>query len=239
MCEKAEIQIFENDEFGTVRVKPLNGEPYFVGKDVARILGYAKPLNALSAHVDEEDTLKQGVIDAMGRLQETILINESGFYTLVLSSKMPNAKRFKRWVTTEVLPTIRKNGMYFLNGEPTEPQRLFTTEDYLSAARIVANCRADRLPYILSLLSSGGWELNPLTNKKLPAVDTSDIAERIKNTISATGCTIRDISAEAGIDYNVMRSYYYGNRFPKAERYNLIVSALERLNKSAEEQAYE
>lgn len=232
MSEKNEIQIFENDEFGAVRMKPVNGEPYFVGKDVARILGYAKPLNALSAHVDEDDTLKQGVIDSMGRMQETILINESGFYTLVLSSKMPNAKRFKRWVTTEVLPAIRRDGIYALCGEPTEPQRLFTTEDYLSAARIVANCRADRLPYILSLLSSGGWELNPLTNKKLPAIDTSDTAERLKDFISNSGYTLRDISLETGIDYNVMRSYYYGNRFPKAERYSLIIRAMEKLKKS-------
>ena len=232
MCEKAEMQVFENDEFGAVRMKSVNGDPYFVGKDVARILGYAKPLNALAAHVDEEDTLKQGVIDNMGRLQETILINESGFYTLVLSSKMPTAKKFKRWVTNEVLPTIRRDGMYAICREPLEPQRLFTTEDYLSAARIVANCRSDRLPYILSLLSSGGWELNSLTNKKLPAIDTSDIAERLKRFIANSGCTLHDLSSATGIGYDVLRSYYYGNRFPKAERYNWIIRVIENLEKS-------
>ena len=108
------LQVFENSEFGKVRTLEINDKPYFVGKDVAEILGYAKPLNALSTHVDEDDSLKQGIIDSMGRKQETILINESGLYSLILSSKLPNAKKFKRWVTSEVLPAIRKQGSYNL-----------------------------------------------------------------------------------------------------------------------------
>lgn len=79
-----EIKIFENTEFGAVRTIAIDGEPYFVGKDVATILGYAKPLNALAMHVDEDDSLKQGLIDGMGRTQETIFINESGLYSLIL-----------------------------------------------------------------------------------------------------------------------------------------------------------
>ena len=106
-----ELQIFKNEEFGQVRTVLVNNEPYFVGKDVAEILGYAKPLNALATHVDEDDSLKQGLIDSMGRKQ-TIVINESGLYSLILSSKLPTAKRFKRWVTSEVLPSIRKHGAY-------------------------------------------------------------------------------------------------------------------------------
>lgn len=89
-----------------------DGEPWFVGKDVAKILGYAKPLNAIATHVDEDDSLKQGLTDSLGRIQETILINESGLYSLILSSKLPSAKKFKRWVTSEVLPIIRKTGGY-------------------------------------------------------------------------------------------------------------------------------
>lgn len=107
-----ELQIFNNTEFGEVRALEINDEPYFVGKDVATILGYAKPLNALSTHVDEDDSLKQGLTDRLGRKQETILINESGLYSLILSSKLPTAKKFKRWVTSEVLPSIRKHGAY-------------------------------------------------------------------------------------------------------------------------------
>ena len=106
------IEIFSSAEFGTVRILTIDNEPYFVGKDVATILGYAKPLNAIAIHVDEDDSLKQGLTDSMGRIQETIVINESGLYSLILSSKLPNAKKFKRWVTAEVLPSIRKHGAY-------------------------------------------------------------------------------------------------------------------------------
>lgn len=107
-----ELKIFENPEFGKVRTMEINGEPYFVGKDVAIILGYAKPENALTTHVDRDDTLKQGVTDNLGRTQNTTLINESGLYSLILSSKLPKAKEFKRWVTSEVLPSLRKTGSY-------------------------------------------------------------------------------------------------------------------------------
>ena len=106
------LQVFKNEEFGEIRVVEIDGEPYFVGKDVASVLGYAKPLNAISKHVDEDDALKRGLIDSLGRTQQTIVINESGLYSLILSSKLPNAKKFKRWVTSEVLPTIRKTGGY-------------------------------------------------------------------------------------------------------------------------------
>lgn len=107
-----ELQIFENAEFGKVRTVVIDGEPWLVGKDVAEILGYAKPLNALASHVDTDDSLKRGLIDSLGRKQDTIIINESGFYSLVMGSKLPTAKRFKRWVTSEVLPSIRKHGAY-------------------------------------------------------------------------------------------------------------------------------
>ena len=123
-----EIKIFENEEFGSVRTMEIEGEPYFVGKDVANILGYAKPLNALTTHVDEDDSLKQGLIDSMGRMQETILINESGLYSLILSSKMPNAKKFKHWVTAEVLPTIRRHGAYMTD---STLEQALTSPDFL------------------------------------------------------------------------------------------------------------
>lgn len=127
-----ELKIFENAEFGKVRTMAINGEPYFVGKDVATILGYAKPLNALATHVDEDDSLKQGLIDSMGRTQETILINESGLYTLIFGSKLESAKRFKHWVTSEVLPSIRKNGGYIAG------QETLSDEDLMAKALLVA-----------------------------------------------------------------------------------------------------
>ncbi len=108
-----ELKIFENAEFGSIRTVEINNEPYFVGKDVAEVLGYSNTRKALIDHIDEEDK-KDGVTirDAIGREQKSVCINESGLYALILSSKLPNAKRFKRWVTSEVLPTIRKHGMY-------------------------------------------------------------------------------------------------------------------------------
>lgn len=108
----SELKIFEHEDFGAVRTLTIDNEPWFVGKDVAEVLGYAKPANAIATHVDEDDALKQGITDNLGRTQETTIINESGLYSLVLSSKLPNAKQFKRWVTSEVLPSIRKNGLY-------------------------------------------------------------------------------------------------------------------------------
>lgn len=106
------LQVFKNEEFGSIRTVTINDEVWFVGKDVATALGYAKPLNALATHVDKDDSLKQGLIDSIGRRQNTILINESGLYALIFGSKLDSAKRFKHWVTSEVLPSIRKHGVY-------------------------------------------------------------------------------------------------------------------------------
>ena len=112
------IKIFENGEFGKVRTIIKDGEPWFVGKDVAKILEYRNTKKALSDHVDEEDKYQgDGVTirDPMGRVQHPTIINESGLYSLILSSKMPRAKEFKHWVTSEILPTIRRTGGYVAN----------------------------------------------------------------------------------------------------------------------------
>ena len=89
------------ESFGEVKTMVINGEPWFVDKDVAMMLGYAKPLNVVTMHVEIEDSLKQGLLDSKGKTQQTIFINESGLYALILSSKLPQAKEFKRWVTSE------------------------------------------------------------------------------------------------------------------------------------------
>ena len=108
-----EIRVFNHKMFGAIRTTTdEQGQPLFVGKDVAKALGYSKPRNAIAMHVDEDDALKWGLIDSKGRKQQAIVINESGLYSLILSSKLPQAKAFKRWVTSEVLPQIRKTGGY-------------------------------------------------------------------------------------------------------------------------------
>ena len=106
-----ELQVYKKAEFGSVRTTTIGGQPYFVGKDVAGILGYSNSRKALIDHVDEEDK-EVTKCDTLGGKQDLIIINESGLYSLILSSKMPNAKKFKRWVTSEVLPAIRKHGLY-------------------------------------------------------------------------------------------------------------------------------
>lgn len=110
-----ELQVFHNDEFGSVRTLTINGDPYFVGKDVADILGYSNSRDALSRHVDDEDKNSVVIHDGIPGNHNQVVINESGLYSLILSSKLPAAKRFKRWVTAEVLPSIRRHGMYAID----------------------------------------------------------------------------------------------------------------------------
>ncbi|HEM3618616.1 TPA: phage antirepressor [Streptococcus suis] len=109
-----DLAVFNNPDFGSVRTLMVGDVPYFVGKDLTTILGYANPSKALSDHVDEEDKLNNDSLSSLGQ-RGGWLINESGLYSLILSSKMPNAKQFKRWVTNDVLPSIRKHGVYATN----------------------------------------------------------------------------------------------------------------------------
>lgn len=106
-----QLKIFENEEFGQVRTVMRDGEVWFVGKDVAEILGYVDPNKAIAMHVDEEDKLNDKMASSLGQ-RGGWLINESGLYGLILSSKLPSARKFKHWVTSEVLPAIRKTGIY-------------------------------------------------------------------------------------------------------------------------------
>ena len=124
------IKIFENEEFGSVRTMEIDGEPYFVGKDVAEILGYANTSKALIDHVDDEDKLNNETLSSLGQ-RGGWLINESGLYSLILSSKLSNAKKFKRWVTSEILPAIRKTGSYSIQSKPDS----YTIEDPAARAR--------------------------------------------------------------------------------------------------------
>ena len=109
------IQIFQNQEFGAIRtLSNEQGEPMFCAKDVAEALGYKLARKAVQDHVDRDDVLKRNLIDSLGRKQQAIFINESGLYALILSSKLESARRFKHWVTSEVLPSIRKQGGYMM-----------------------------------------------------------------------------------------------------------------------------
>lgn len=116
-----ELKIFENAEFGEIRTVNIDGEPWFVGKDVATALGYSKPTDAVGKRVDSED---RGIskMETPSGMQDMVIINESGLYSLIFSSKLESAKRFKHWVTSEVLPSIRKTGSY--SGEQLPPEQI-------------------------------------------------------------------------------------------------------------------
>lgn len=138
-----ELRIFNNDEFGEVRSVMVNEEPWFVGKDIAVALGYQNPQDAIKNHVDREDRIvgepnaTPYILDVMGRKQYPTWINESGLYSLILSSKLPKAKEFKHWVTSEVLPSIRKTGTYSANTVTQYPVSPAAMEGATNAGRLL------------------------------------------------------------------------------------------------------
>ncbi len=142
------IKIFNNAEFGEVRIFEKNGEPWFVGRDVCNILGYANASKAIADHVDNEEKLYNESLSSLGQ-RGGWLINESGLYSLILSSKLPNAKRFKHWVTSEILPSIRKHGMYATDELINNPDVFIQVLQELKAERerkaaLEAQAEADR-----------------------------------------------------------------------------------------------
>ena len=136
----SDVKIFENPEFGEVRTVVIDDEPWFVGKDVAAALGYENPQKALRDHVDNEDkkmgerNVTPSIKDSLGREQYPVFINESGLYSLVLSSKLPTAKAFKRWITHDVIPAIRKTGGYHVPQSPEEQM----AQGLLAAQKLLA-----------------------------------------------------------------------------------------------------
>ena len=166
------IEVFENKEFGKVRTVVINGEPWFVGKDVAEILGYGNPRQGIASHVDVDDKDVQKMDTPSGK-QGITIINESGLYSLILFSKLPTAKKFKRWVTSEVLPSIRKYGSYSADIPKTLPECLIAYANEIKAHEEtkkmleIAQPKADFYDTVVStesLLSMG--DTAKLINKK-------------------------------------------------------------------------
>ncbi len=165
-----EIQIFNSTQFGEIRTIEVNNQPYFVGNDVALALGYAKPRNAILQHVDKEDALKQGIPDSQGFVQETTLINESGVYSLVFGSKLDTAKAFKRWVTSEVLPAIRKTGGYITTKADDTP------EEIMARALTIAQATLAKREERLKQLESDNQQKDAKIAKLQPKADFADAA---------------------------------------------------------------
>lgn len=162
------LQIFDSPDFGQIRTIQQNGEPWFVGKDVADILGYQNGSRDVNRHVDEDDrqNYQNGTFESNRGLT---IINESGLYSLILSSKMPKAKEFKRWVTSEVIPAIRKTGKYEamaqavpINDEPATDFTQLEFDQRIRIAAIIASCRRERLPLVAKVLSLDLEEMMPL-----------------------------------------------------------------------------
>lgn len=231
-----ELQTFSDAEFGSIRSVVVEDIPYFVGKDIALALGYSNPQKAIRDHVDEEDRMANKTFSVNGT--PLTLINESGLYSLILTSKLPSAKEFKRWVTSSVLPMIRKTGMYtartaIANGDSTVPMRTLTPDDYLAAARLIASCKADRLKLILNMLSKAGWEMDDTQYALTSKIDTSDIGPRIQKVLTEQKLTWAELAAKTGISAESLRAYRDGRRFPKPDRYTALVSTLDSLQTDA------
>ena len=149
-----ELMIFNNPEFGEIRTVGIDGDPWFVGKDVAQALGYNDTDQALRKHVDDEDKLTRR-FDGSGQSRSMTIINESGLYSLVLSSKLPGAKKFRRWVTAEVIPSVRRNGGYIHGQEEMSPEEL------MASALIVAKKTIERQKLRLSVLTVENQVMQP------------------------------------------------------------------------------
>ncbi len=188
-----DIQVFSNPEFGAVRSVEIDGLPWFVGRDVAGALGYSNTRDALSRHVDDED--KNTVVNPDGTPgnPNMVIINESGLYSLILSSKLPTAKRFKRWITSEVLPTLRRTGRFELPEiEAAIPVVCgeLTPGDYIRAASIISTCKAARLQSVITLLERSGLDVSGLSCLPVRSCDRSE--DVIPDTVYTE---IRDFAA--------------------------------------------
>ncbi len=171
------IQIFKNEEFGEIRTVELNGEPWMVGKDVAAALGYERSTKAIQDHVDDEDKDEVPIQDSIGRMQKTPIINESGLYSLVLSSKLPGAKKFRRWVTSEVLPSIRRNGGYIAG------QECMTDEELMARALVIAQNKIEERNQRISVLEAENKQQQETISIMKPKALFADSVSVSKNSI--------------------------------------------------------
>ncbi len=174
-----QIKIFENTEFGQVRTVLVNDEPYFVGNDVAEILGYTNTSKALKDHVDTEDKLNNKTLLSLGQ-RGGWLINESGLYSLVLSSKLPTAKKFKHWVTSEVLPSIRKHGGYIVGQE-----KMSDAELMVKALQVAQRTLENRNKEIETLKTTNAVQQQQIAEMN-PKATYYDLVLQCSDLLSAT-----------------------------------------------------
>ena len=186
--ETKSIQVFNNTEFGEIRSMTINGEPWFVGKDIAAALGYKESAKAIREHIDDEDK-GVSVLDTPGGKQNTVIINESGMYSLILSSKLEGAKRFKRWVTSEILPSIRKTGAYATDSAAAEYKaRELRIKEMNAQARLI-NAETRRLTVLQKEKGLSQVAVDTLAVKAVERVtgkDLGDYLPQVEKTYSAS-----------------------------------------------------
>lgn len=217
-----DIQIFNSPEFGEVRTVMIDGEPWFCGKDVAVALGYAKPVQAIHNNVDKDDSLRKGLIDSVGREQETIVINESGLYSLIFGSKLESAKKFKKWVTAEVLPQLRKTGSY---GTPQLPD---TTDGKIA------------------LLAQGHTELAQKVDNLTERMDKIELdlpilpieADRITTAVKRKGVSVLGGKQSAAYKNRALRQSLYNNLYANL-KYNFGCRSYKAIKRSQTDKAIE
>ena len=191
------IKIFQNPEFGAIRtISNEQGDVMFCGRDVAAALGYKKPEWAIATHVEADDSAKRGVIDSLGREQQAIFINESGLYALILSSKLPSARRFKHWVTSEVLPSIRREGGYLV-ARPEE-----TDEEVLARGILVIQTTLQRRADEIARLQPKADYADEVLDS-VSCLTTTQIAKEL----NMTGCELNNLLRTLRVQYRQSGQY--------------------------------
>ena len=210
-----QLQVFQNGLFKEVRATLIDGEPWFVGTDVAKALEYAQPSDAIRMHVDEDDVMKSKYLSKVGA--NMLFINEPGVYSLIFSSKQKRAKEFKRWVTHEVLPTLRKTGQYSTN------KNTLSGDQAIELAKILSTVSPRNLPYVLSALNQAGYQFE--NAPALPQPETDQPEQKIRrgrhypldlelikmlNQFHQDGMSMSELAdrayVPANVLYNVMRA---------------------------------
>lgn len=202
-----DLQIFNSEEFGEIRTVQLNNETYFIGKDVAEALGYERATKAIQDHVDSEDKDEVPIQDSIGRMQNTPVINESGLYALIFGSKLESATRFKHWVTSEVLPTIRKTGGY------QKPMTTFEQIKLLAQGNTELNERVDKVEDKIYSLENDmplyGCEIEEVSKhvkRRVVNVLGGKDSEAYKDS-SVRGQVFSDIYTQIKREYGLVSSY--------------------------------
>ena len=240
-----QLQTFQNLEFGEIRSMTINGEPWFVGKDIAAALGYSNPSKALIDHVDDEDKLNNETLSSLGQ-RGGWLINESGMYSLILSSKLEGAKRFKRWVTSEILPSIRKTGAYATDSAAADYKaRELRIREMNAQARLI-NAETRRLTVLQKGKGLSQVAVDTLAVKAVERVtgkDLGDYLPQVEKTYSASeiGNALGITAAKVGRLANAhgLKTEEYGITVMDKSRYSSKEVASFRYNEKGKQKIKE